>query len=376
MKFSILQENLKNGLARVSHIAGKNPNLPILNNLMIEVKEGGINLIATDLEIGMRCAVRGKIEEEGSYTVDAKIFADYISLLPNQKINISQKNKTLDVAADNYNTNIKGQEADDYPLIPQIDKEESFVTDKKIFRQALQQVIFATSTNETRIELSGVLFVIQENKLSIAATDSYRLAEKTINIKTKNTKERQVIIPAKTIQELIRVLTASKNEELDQEQAELVEVFLSENQLLVDLGNTEVVSRLIEGQYPDYKQIIPSGSKTQAVVDRSEFVRATKAASLFSKSGVNDINIDLPVKKKKVVISSASGQTGENISELNAEIKGEENSIVVNYRYLLDGVNNINSDRIKLEVIDGNTPCILRPENDESYLYIIMPIKK
>lgn len=376
MKFSSLQENLKNGLSKVSHIAGKNPNLPILNNILVEAQEGTIKLVATDLEIGMRCLVRGKIEKEGSYTVDAKIIADYVSLLPNQKINIEKKENKILIHNNSYKTTIKGQEADDFPLIPRVEKKTFFKVDKKKFRNSLQQVIFSTSTSETRIELSGVLFVCGKNKLTMAATDSYRLAEKNMDIKTNTEDSKQVILPSKTVQELIRVLTSAKNEDLDQEAGDDVTFYLSDNQILIDLNNTEIVSRLIEGQYPDYKQIIPSGSKTKAVINRGELIRAVKASSLFSKSGVNDINIDFPTGKKRVVISSASGQAGENITEVDAETQGEENSIVVNHRYLLDGINNISSDRVILEMIDGNTPCILKPESDETYLYIIMPIKK
>jgi len=376
MKFSSLQENLKHGLGKVSHIAGKNPNLPILNNIMVEAKEGSVKLIATDLEIGIKCLVRGKVEKEGAYTVDAKIFSDYISLLPNQKTNLEQKDGHLFINNDNYKTSIKGQEADDFPLIPQVDKDTYFEVNIKDFRQALQQVIFATSTSETRIELSGVLFICGQEKITLVATDSYRLAEKSFQAKTNTTEPKQVIVPAKTAQELIRVLTSAKSEELDGESSEKVVFYLSENQILVNINNTEVVSRLIEGQYPDYKQIIPSGAKTKATIERSEVVRAVKAASLFSKSGVNDVNIDFPTGKNKMVISSASGQAGENISELETDTQGEENSIVVNHRYLLDGLNNINSDRVIMEIIDGNTPCLLKPEKEESYLYIIMPIKK
>ena len=141
-------------------------------------------------------------------------------------------------------------------------------------------------------------------------------------------------------------------------------------------GSTELVSRLIEGQYPDYQQIIPTSSKTKIVINRQELIRAVKMASLFSKTGINDVNLDFPLGKNLVVISSVSSQTGENITNLEAVVAGDENSIVVNYRYLLEGLGNIETEMVKIEVIDGNTPCLIRPEQDESYLYIIMPIKQ
>ena len=225
------------------------------------------------------------------------------------------------------------------------------------------------------LELSGVLFSFNKEKLIIAATDSYRLAEKEVKILTNTDEEKKVIVPAKTLQEIIRILSGLRGEELS-EGGDEIQFYLSDNQILFTIGNTEVVSRIIEGQYPDYKQIIPQKSQTTAMVNRTELIRAVKAASIFSKTGINDINIDLPMGKNKIIISSASSQSGENITELDAIVNGKDNAIVINYRYLLDGINNIDSENIKLEITDGNTPCVLKPEENQDYLYIIMPIKQ
>jgi DNA polymerase-3 subunit beta len=377
MKISTLQENFKNGLFVVSHIAGKNINLPILNNVMIEAKEKNIRLITTDLEIGIKCLVRGKIEQGGSFTVDSKIISEYISLLPNKKIDIEKKENKLLIKSENYKTNIKGQEADEFPLIPKIDRKTYYKINTDDFKKALSQVIFAVSTNETRIELSGVLFNFNKNKLILAATDSYRLAEKEINIttNTEKTSEKSIIVPAKTLQELIRILSGIKEEAISEESKE-IQFYISENQILFVIGHIELVSRIIEGQYPDYKQIIPAGSETNSTINRSELIRAVKASAIFSKTGINDINLDFPLGKKKVIVSSASGQTGENTTELDATVNGKDNGLVVNYRYLLDGLNNMDSENVKLEVTNGNTPCVIKPEKEEGYLYIIMPIKQ
>ncbi|MCX6796577.1 MAG: hypothetical protein NTW06_03710, partial [Candidatus Falkowbacteria bacterium] len=151
---------------------------------------------------------------------------------------------------------------------------------------------------------------------------------------------------------------------------------LTDNQVLFSLGNTELISRLIEGQYPDYRQIIPSRSETAATINREELTRAVKAAALFSKSGINDINLDFPLGKNKIIISSASSQTGENITELDAIVNGKDNGMVINYRYLLDGINSAEGENIKINIIDGNTPCVIKGEKEEGYIYIIMPIKQ
>lgn len=375
MKISTLQENLKNGLSLVSHIAGKNVNLPILNNILINADSEGIKLISTNLEIGITCFIRGKIEKEGNFTVNSKIISDYISLLANKKVNIELKKEELVVESDNYKTVIKGEKADDFPLIPQINKETYFKTKINDFKKALSQTIFAVSNSETRMELSGVLFVFDKDNLTIAATDSYRLAEKQIKIESNTKMESKVIIPVKTLQEVLRVLSNVKIEELDERESE-IEFYLSDNQIMFSIDKIEVVSRVIEGQYPDYKQIIPKDSKTEIMINRNEFIRAIKAASIFSKTGVNDINLDFTIDKNITLISSSSGITGENKTEIESKITGSDNGIVLNYRYLLEGVNSINTENIILKIIDLNTPCVLKADNGDDYIYIIMPIKQ
>jgi DNA polymerase-3 subunit beta len=388
MKISSLQENLKQGLLTVSHVAGKNINLPILNNVMIEAKNGNIKLITTNLEIGVVNTVRGKIEKEGSFTVDSKTIADYVSLLPNKKINIEQKENNLIVESENYKTKIIGQSSEEFPLIPEVDKKTYYSAKIGEFRQALSQTAFAVSGSESRMELSGVLFSFNKEKLILAATDSYRLAEKKTNIKTNSEdgEDKRIIIPARTLQELIRILSGEMDGGETKDDGDEIKFYLSENQILFTVGSTELVSRLIEGQYPDYQQIIPTNTKTTITINKQELTRAVKASALFSKTGINDINLDFPLDKKKAVISSASGQTGENIAELDADVVGEDNGVVINYRYLLDGLNNIDGENIKIEVVDSNTPCILKSshsakasgdkEKGEDYLYIIMPIKQ
>ncbi|PIR13539.1 DNA polymerase III subunit beta [Candidatus Falkowbacteria bacterium CG11_big_fil_rev_8_21_14_0_20_39_10] len=378
MKFSTLQENLKHGLFVVGHIAGKNINLPILNNIMIEARKEKIKLVATNLEIGVVHNLRGKTEEEGAFTVDSKIITDYINLVPNKKVEITLKTTDLDIKCENYKTKIKGQSAEEYPLIPQVDKNNFYSAKINEFKKALAQVVFAVSTSESRMELSGVFFGFNNGHLTLVATDSYRLAEKSVVIKSNNKEKnsQSIIIPARTLQELIRILSGFKDGVDTGAGAEEIKFYVSDNQILFEIDSTELVSRLIEGQYPDYKQIIPSSPRTTITINRQELVRAVKASALFSKTGINDVNLDFPQGKNQVIVSSASGQTGESITTIEASAKGDDNSMIVNYSYLLDGLNNIETENVKIEVIDNNTPCILRPEKGDDYLYIIMPIKQ
>lgn len=375
LKIFSLQENLKQGLVLVGHVSGKNVNLPILNNVLIRAEQGKIRLIATNLEIGVISTVRGKIEREGSFTVNSKIIFDCISLLPNKKIGLEQKENDLLVDCENYQAKARGQSAEEFPLIPEVDRKTYFSAKAEEVKRAVAQVVFATAMSETRLELSGVLFVFSGNNLTMAATDSYRLAEKKIKIKSNSEEEKKIIVPAKTLQELLRILSVNLDDEVEEKNSE-IKFYISENQILFTYGSTELVSRLIEGQYPDYQQIIPVSGKTKISIDRQELIRAVKMASLFSKAGINDVNLDFPAGKNQAVISSISGQTGENITNLEARVSGGDNSIVVNYRYLLEGLSNIEKETVKIEIADSNAPCIIRPEQDESYLYIIMPIKQ
>lgn len=375
LKIFSLQENLKQGLALVGRVAGKNANLPILNNVLIRADEGKIRLVATNLEVGVSSTVRGKIEREGVFTVNSKIITDCVNLLPNKKIGLDQQGSDLAVDCENYQAKIKGQPADEFPLIPEVDKKNFFSAPAETVKTAISQVIFATAQSETRLELSGVLFSFAGGCLTLAATDSYRLAERKIQLKSNSEEEKKIIVPAKTLQELLRVLSVNLNSEVE-ESGQEIKFYISDNQILFTYGSTELVSRLIEGQYPDYQQIMPTVSKTKIAIDRQELIRAVKMSSLFSKAGINDVNLDFPLGKNQVVISAVSGQTGENITNLPANVSGDDNSIVVNYRYLLEGLSIIESETVKIEVIDGNTPCIIKSEQDASYLYIIMPIKQ
>jgi len=369
-----LTENLKRGLNIVGHITTKNINLPILNNILIQAKEGNINLISTNLEIGITHQIRGKIEKDGEFTVDSKLITEYINLLNNnEKVNLEEKEGVLRVESGNYKTKIKGEEAKEFPLIPTIPKNDFYTCGADELKKSLNGVIFAVSNSENRLELTGVLLSFSKSKLTLAATDSYRLAEREVDIKTSSDLEEQkIIVPAKTIQELLRVLNSLEGMETEGQQE--VKIYLADNQILFTVDSVELISRLINGHYPDYKQIIPTKTQTEVFVSRAEVIRAVKAAALFSKTGINDIT--LVFLKDKVVVSSFSGASGESQVEVEAEIKGSENEITINYRYLLDGLNNIDGDMVNIGVVNNTTPCVLRSEKNKTYLYIVMPIRQ
>jgi DNA polymerase-3 subunit beta len=384
MKITCTQENLNQGLSIVSHIASKNASLPILNNVLIQVDNNNIKLSTTNLEMGITCLVRGKIENKGAFTVQSKLITDYVSLLPKEKVNLevidekegSTESGILNITCKNYTTKIKGMSSSDFPLIPQIEKNNPYICKINDLKSAISQTIFAVSLNETRPEIGGVLMSFNQNKLTLAATDSYRLAEKVVDLKSKfNIDEQRVIVPARTLQELLRILSSLKDptaiEDIDN-----IEIYVVENQILFVLGNIELISRLIEGQYPDYKQIIPQNYETEVLITNSEFIKAVKTASLFTRSGIYDINLEIIPNSKELVISSTNSQLGENVSRLASKINGKTNNILVNFRYLLDGLQNIDVEEIELKVVDSNSPCAIKPKGKDDYLYIVMPIKQ
>lgn len=374
MRFISLQENLKNGLNVVGHITSKNINLPILNNVLIKAENGNIELISTNLEIGIICQLRGKIEAEGRFTVDSKLVSEYVNLLNSgAKVSIEEKNNELKVECGNYKTKIKGESPKDFPLIPTINETGYYSCSVEELKKSLNSVVFAVSNSENRVELTGVLFSFDNNKLTLAATDSYRLAEKEIEIKNSGAAEEgKIIIPAKTVQELLRILNNFNGADLTTEPE--VKFYLSDNQILFTVDSVELISRLINGRYPDYKQIIPAKSLTEATIHRTELIRAVKAAALFSKTGINDVSLQFA--KNKVKVSAFSGSSGESQIEVEGEIKGDDNEVTINYRYLLDGLNNIDGDQVKIGVVNSNTACVLKSEKENGYLYIVMPIRQ
>lgn len=385
MKFSCTQENLNQGLSIVSHIASKNINLPILGNVLIKSDNKVLRFMATNLEIAVNCAVRGKVEESGEFTVPSRLFSDYVSLLPRDRVDVNQSDNTIIVSCGTYQTKLNGIPASEFPLIPSVDKKQKFLIKVADFRKAVGQVLFAVAPNESRPEISGVFFKFapagNEVVLTLAATDSYRLAERTLaTVPGQSTPIKEavpVIVPSRTVAEIVRILGVFKDELNSQEN---IEIGIGESQVVFTYDNVEVISRTIEGKYPDYRQLIPEHFQTEIYIGKDELQRAVKTASLFSRTGLNDIHFRFQ-PEKKVHLSATNSQTGEHAVDLDGLVQGKENEVTVNFKYFLDGVNNIESDAAVIQMVDAMSPCLVRPSRDgktvsEEYLYIVMPIRQ
>ncbi len=367
MKVTILKENLSKGLNIISRAVSTRGSLEVLGNVLLKTKKGRLCLSATNLEVGISFIVGAKVESEGSITVPARLFSELVSSLPDDKITLELNGDTLIIKSGNYNSEIKGISADEFPLIPEIKTNKTFSVKAQKLKDAINLVSFAAALDDTRPVLAGVYIKAGETKITLAATDSYRLAEKTLSLETKNNKKAELIIPARTLAELARILG-----ELDANS--LVNVYSSDSQVLFEADGLDFISRLIEGQFPNYKQIIPEGSETVAKLRRDEFTNAVKVASLFARENANSLKVIVKAKGKVEVDSQAS-QVGNTKTEILTEVKGKDNEASFNGKYILDALGAIKEAEVKLDINGKLTAGVLKAAKDKDYIYIIMPLR-
>ena len=378
MNFACTQENLAQGLSLVAHVAGKNANLPILSHVLLQTEGGNLRISATNLEMATSVLVRGKVEQPGEFTVPAKLFQDYIGLLSEGKVELALKNEQLEIRADGKTTSIKGLVATEFPLIPRLAKELSFRIEAEPLRQAINQVAFAVSVSDSRPELSGVACFFNQNgtkdSLIMAATDSYRLAERQMNLAAGagTDVEKKCIIPAKAMQEISRILSGYKDEV---GMPQFIEWSMTDSQLAASFGNVELVSRLIEGSFPDYKQIIPKQFRTNCRVKRTELMKAIRAASVFSRQGIYDVLFEMSTEGM-LTVSSADTGTGAHTAKLHAVVEGESNKVTLNFKYMNDGLGIMETDFVVLHVIDAMNAVVVKPADKEGFQYVVMPIRQ
>ncbi len=364
MKIIVTQENLKNGLAVVSRVVGNSSTLPILNNILLETENGLLKLSGTNLETGISTYVRCSIEKEGGICLGVKTILDLINSLPQGNITIEAEEFETKITTEHTSVNIKHLSTEDFPLIPKIEDGGKAKIDSTIFKSAMDQVIFAASTSETQPEISGVLFWFGGNNLLLTATDRYRLAEKSVPY--SGGLDYKIIVPYKSAQEISRLLSG-----LDRE----VEINVTTTQLAFNLENTYAVTRLIDGQYPDYQQILPETSNTNIILDKQELLSALKTTSVFSR-GSGSINVEFISDENVLKLSSISHDLGQSTVDIICKINGPSGSLIMNYRYLLDFLNNYDSETLVMKVIDDTAPVTFTPEDNDKYLYLVMPIKQ
>ena len=361
MKLQLTQENLNKALSNVARVASTRNALPILSNILIKTVDNRVCIAATNLNIAITHYIGSKVAEAGAITVPARLMQDFVSSLSPGVINIVVEETKLHIKTDSFNSTINGIPADDYPIMPQITDGKTWNISSTIFKKALSQVVVAASNDETRPVLTGVYLHTNNGNLYVVATDSYRLAErKVIALK----EEVSLLIPATAIQDLLRIID-------DNEQ--LISVTHDDQQVLFTVGDIELVTRLIDGAYPDYRKLIPSSFKTSATLTKSELQNITKVSSLFARESAGSVTINVDEVEKQISIQSIASQLGENTAKASAEVEGE-GSITLNSRYILDALNVIPDAKVRVSFNGKLEPCVIKGA-EKDYIHIVMPLK-
>ena len=368
MKLQILQENLEKAVSTTSRFASTRAQLPVLGNILLSTKKSKIYVSSTNLEISASVQVGAKVEEEGEISVPAKVISELVANLPKETVSLTSEKEQLKVSVSGFSSTVLGMNASDFPKIPNTaDKEKSIVFSQDELVKALGQVTFATSTDETRPILTGVLFLFGKNSLSLVATDGFRLSRKTIPLKDGKGTANSVVIPKGVLGEISR--TTSEDGEI------LFGIQDKEKQVIFGIGDTVLTSRLLEGEYPDFEKIIPKSSTTKVLLDKEEFVRAVKLASIFARESANIVKIK--VLKDSVDVSAESASAGSQETKVDAKVEFSEKSFEIsfNYRFVEEFLHSVGGEEVKIEFSGVSAPGVFTDTSDSSYLHLIMPVK-
>ncbi|HWQ59545.1 MAG TPA: DNA polymerase III subunit beta [Candidatus Fimivivens sp.] len=383
MKAICTQENLTRALSFLERATGKQTTLPILSNFLLRVENGRLKLSSTNLEIGVTAFVNAKIEGTGEIAVPVRIVSNFVGNLPaGEVVSIDIHDRVMSLESGGYTMQVRGLDPKDFPIIPERVGEVSFILPAQPFKSALQRILPCVSANESRIELTGINIFFLEREFCMAATDSFRLAEQHIALSRETTdsgydtfreQNPSLILPNITMQELSRIISPDTKEIL---------FTFEENQVFFDIDGVSVVSRIINGKYPDYKQILPKEFSYSICLSREEFLRAVRMAGVFVSQMSGEMLLSVFPDKGEVRIAARSSEVGENETVIHGEMIGTEPMrILFNPRYVIDGLNALSTDSILFLLNSPSTPAGLRMISDDGktdmdYLYIAMPIRK
>ncbi len=362
MKLQVTQENLSKALSTVARIANTRNTLPILGNVLLKTVDNRLSVAATNLDIAITHYIGSKVSEEGAITVPARLMQDFVSSLPSGVIDLELDENKLHIATDQYKSTINGVSAEDFPVMPAIADGVSWNIPSNVFKKGLQQVVLAASSDEARPILTGVYLHTYEGKLYMVATDSYRLAERELQ---KNNAEVSLLVPGSALQDMLRILGDGDD---------IVTITHDDQQVLFQVGEVELVSRLIEGSYPDYRKLIPNSFEVSATLSRSDFTNITKVSSLFARESAGSVTIKVDEVSKQVSIRSVASQLGENTASAAAEVTGS-GEVTLNSRYLLDALHVFPGNSITFSFNGKLDPCLLSDASSKEYKHIIMPLR-
>jgi len=365
MKISCILENLKNAVALAERSSAKNQSLPVLNSIYLNGENGKVTLRSTNLETALEINLPAKIEESGSIVVSAKVLNSFLSNIKGDKVILQNQKDNLLVKTDNSKTVLRGYPKDEFPLFPKVDKGVSFSLSPEELINIIESVAPAASLSDIKPELSSLFFRLFKNTLKVAATDSFRLAEKTIMSKNFNSDSSvSILVPSRAAEEIARIF---KNDQY-------LTISFNKNQISIESDSTKFITRLVEGVFPDYEQIIPKSFDTEAIVKKEEILHQLKLSSVFT-GRLNDISFFINPKEGKILLSVSNPDIGEHSSSLDAKIQGEEVELKFNWRYLMDGISCVNSEYVVLSLNNNQSPMLIKGKGDAAFLYLAMPMK-
>lgn len=373
MKVSVSQQNLAHGLSIVSRAVASHSTLPVLSNVLLATDEGRLRLSATNLEMGITCWIGAKIEEEGSITIPARTLTDLVNTLPNEVLwlTLNPRTQSLEIKCTTTSSDIKGIDSQEFPPMPVADPEVGVVLNVVDIKEMIQQVVFAASVDEARPVLMGAQLTINENEMTMAAADGFRISVKNAQLSSPVPVPLSVIVPAKALSELARIA-------VDSDQTVKMTIPDGRGQVIFTLKDVELASQLIEGKFPDFNQIVPKSFKTRTVLATASMLKACKQVEVFAREGSNVARLNLkPLGEDQISIvemNAANEETGSSDVVLDATIEGVPLLIAFNVRFLREVLEVIKSPNVAIETSAANTPGVIRPVGDDSYTHVIMPM--
>ncbi|PIS14873.1 DNA polymerase III subunit beta [Candidatus Shapirobacteria bacterium CG09_land_8_20_14_0_10_39_12] len=370
MKLQILQENLNKGLSVAFRTISTKAQLPILANVLLKTNKNNLQISATNLETGINIKLGAKIEKEGEITIPAKVLTEVIASLSTGKVDLVLKDNILNIASNGYEASFNGISATEFPKLPTYDPENLFSLPSEKLLESINQVAFAAAVDEGRPVLTGVLLKLEGKTLSLVATDGYRLSLKTIETETPIKEKITLLLPAKSLMEVARIITETKD---GKEKMIKMGFTKEQNQVVFVFPEMDLFTRVIEGEFPDFEKIIPKSFSTKITLDRETFSREVKLVSIFARDSSNIIKFK--VKSGLLEMSANSPQIGDNKSLLENKMEGEETEIAFNYRFLQGFLAAVSSSEVSMEMAGATSSGLLRPVGDNSFLHIIMPVR-
>lgn len=368
MKLTVLQENLAKAVNQASRFASQRSQLPILGNILLKATKTKLTISSTNLEISILTQIGAKIEEEGEISIPSKVISELVSNLPKEQVTLESEKEQLKITTSGFNSKVLGMNASDFPKIPNNLTKPLILPTKEIL-ESLSQVIFATSTDETRPILTGVLVILDVNNLVLVATDGFRLSQKKIKFSAQKESfgKQKIVIPKGVLTELGRSL-----DEVSEVQLEIQE---KDKQVIFGLGDVVLSSRLLEGEYPDFEKIIPKSSSISVRLDKEDFLRAVKLASIFARDAANIVKIKL--LKDSVKVLAESSTSGSQETQVEAKVEGEvkDFEIAFNFRFLEEFLHSIKGEEVKMEFTTTDKAGVFIDSSDPEYLHLIMPVR-